>query len=73
MMKCSLNASVTTILGHQIQSAEYQHNLKPHIENRTRQPATNLAELHRNNINMHCRIIANDLMQLKNSTKHIGS
>ena len=47
----SLNASVTAILGHQTQSAEQQHNLKAQIENKTRQPTINLAELNRNNMN----------------------
>jgi len=34
-------------------------------ENRTKQPVVILAELHRNNINMHYRTIANDLIAIK--------
>jgi len=38
-------------------------------ENRTRNPVVILAELHRNNINMHCRTIANDLITIKELNK----
>jgi len=29
VMECAWGVSVTTFIGHQIQSAEQQHNLKP--------------------------------------------
>jgi len=38
-------------------------------ENRTRQPVVILAKLHRNIINMHCRIIVNDLIAIKELNK----